>query len=71
MTTHKFKVERLRNKVRVKSLMGAWSSEITSREAKEITEWVEQSQMGRRVAYDMWQLDGKEAYLMFTLRWAV
>lgn len=70
MTTHKFKVERLRNKVRVKSLMGVWTDEITSREAMEISKWVDQSQMGRRVAYDMWQLDSKEAFLMFTLRWA-
>lgn len=70
MTTQKFTIlQYARNKVSVKNVTGAWTDEITSREAMEISKWVEQSQVGHRVAYDMWQLDSKEAILLFTIRW--
>ena len=42
---------------------------ITEAEAVEITDWVTLMGIGYRVAYDRWQLDSKQAVMMFMLRW--
>jgi len=38
-------------------------------DAVEISDWVTLTGIGYRVAYDRWQLDSKQAVMMFTLRW--
>lgn len=35
-----------------------------------ITEWVYEHQLGRRRAYDVWQLKSRAAVAMFVLRWS-
>jgi hypothetical protein len=35
-----------------------------------ITEWVYEHQLGRRRAYDVWQLKNRAAVAMFVLRWS-
>ena len=43
--------------------------EIDAKIADEIDEWVVLSKIGRRIAWDMWQLKNNEAVTMFMLRW--
>ena len=42
---------------------------ITESEAIEITDWVARMSIGHRVAYDRWNLNSKQAVMMFMLRW--
>ena len=68
----KFKIERIRNKVRVKRSYVAdplWTLTIDDDDCQAINEWVNETNCGRRVAYDMWQLKNKEAVTLFILRW--
>lgn len=44
--------------------------EIDAKIADEINEWVLSSKVGRRIAWDMWQLKNNEAVTMFMLRWS-
>ena len=44
--------------------------EIDAKIADEINEWVVSSKVGRRIAWDMWQLKNNEAVTMFMLRWS-
>jgi hypothetical protein len=44
--------------------------EIDAKIADEINEWVISSKVGRRIAWDMWQLKNNEAVTMFMLRWS-
>ncbi len=44
--------------------------EIDAKIADEIDEWVISSKMGRRIAWDMWQLKNNEAVTMFMLKWS-
>jgi hypothetical protein len=43
--------------------------ELDKKNADEIDEWVVSSKMGRRIAWDMWQLKNNEAVTMFMLKW--
>jgi len=44
--------------------------EIDAKIADEINEWVVLSKVGRRIAWDMWQLKNNEAVTMFMLKWS-
>ena len=44
--------------------------ELDKKNADEIDEWVVSSKMGRRIAWDMWQLKNNEAVTMFMLKWS-
>lgn len=44
--------------------------EIDAKIADEIDQWVVSSKLGRRIAWDMWQLKNNEAVTMFMLRWS-
>lgn len=46
-----------------------WLEELTSEQAEEITRWVDENELGRRVAYDMWQLKSDHAVTMFMLKY--
>lgn len=63
-----FKISKLRTKVWVRRA-SHWNDAISADDAEEITEWVETLNLGRRVAYDRWKLNSKEAVMMFMLVW--
>ena len=44
--------------------------EIDAKIAEEIDQWVVSSKVGRRIAWDMWQLKNNEAVTMFMLKWS-
>jgi hypothetical protein len=44
--------------------------EIDAKIADEIDEWVVSSKMGRRIAWDMWQLKNKQAVTLFMMKWS-
>lgn len=70
MTT-KYKIERIRNKVRVKRIgvSGDWSTTLTDKDWAAIDAWVQQTDCGYRVAYDMWKLKDKQSTTLFILKW--
>ena len=43
--------------------------ELTESQAAEISDYVEQHQLGRRVAYDMWKLKNSQAMTLFMLHY--
>lgn len=63
-----FKISKLRTKVWVRPATH-WNDAIDEDDAEEITEWVETLNLGRRVAYDRWKLNSKEAVMMFMVVW--
>jgi len=67
----KYKFALLRRKIWVRKIdkMFDHYPAISEDEATEITEWVTLMGIGRRVAYDRWQLDSKQSVMMFMLRW--
>jgi len=67
----KYKFALLRRKIWVRKIdkMFDHYPAISEDEAMEITDWVTLMGIGRRVAYDRWQLDSKQAVMMFMLRW--
>jgi len=70
--TMKFKINCEGRKVRVLVLpRDKWPDPpaITLAEAEEITAWVEESELGHRISYDMWQLNSNDAVTMFMLRY--
>lgn len=44
--------------------------EIDKTVADEIDEWVVSSKIGRRIAWDMWQLKNQEAVTLFMMKWS-
>ena len=46
-----------------------WSIEISEEEAFAITEWVQEVGIGRRVAYNQWQLESDKAVTMFMIKY--
>lgn len=67
-----FKIERLRRRVRVKHvpLQNDWYyNSITEEEAIEISKWVEDREMGKRIAFDIWKLKDNACVTMFILHW--
>lgn len=72
--TMKFDIRCMHRKIHVRNirtqlLNSPWSEELTSQQAEEITQWIEDNELGRRVAYDMWQLSSDDAVTMFMLRY--
>jgi len=67
----KYKIALLRRKIWVRKIdkMFDYYPAISEAEATEITDWVILMRIGRRVAYDRWQLDSKQSVMMFMLRW--
>ena len=66
-----YKIDRIRRKVRVSryTFFPQHYVELTEEEAIAITEWVEERQLGRRVAWDQWQLNSNEAVTMFMIKY--
>lgn len=69
MPQQKLKIQRLRNKIRVLNDCGFYTDVLTEEQTEEITKWVNELQIGRRVSWDMWQLYNKESVTMFILKW--
>lgn len=44
--------------------------EIDKAVADEINEWVVSSKIGRRIAWDMWQLKNKQSVTLFMMKWS-
>jgi hypothetical protein len=44
--------------------------EIDKKVADEIDDWVVSSKLGRRIAWDMWQLKNKQAVTLFMMKWS-
>lgn len=67
----KYKIERIRRKVRVFQILenSGHTIALTKYDVDEITAWIEEHQMGRRVAWDQWQLNSNEAVTMFMIRY--
>ena len=42
---------------------------LTESQAAEISDYVEQHQLGRRVAYDMWKLKNSQSMILFMLHY--
>jgi hypothetical protein len=43
---------------------------IDEKNAEEIDQWVVSSKIGRRIAWDMWQLKNKQAVTLFMMKWS-
>jgi len=43
---------------------------IDEKNAEEIDQWVVSSNIGHRIAWDMWQLKNKEAVTLFMMKWS-
>lgn len=70
----KFRLEKLSSKkikVSRTTMFAGYYQEIDTNEADIITEWVTQCQIGRRIAWDQWQLNNDDAVTMFLLKWSV
>lgn len=62
-----------RHKVRVRpagSNGGFTGHAITDKDVEEIDQFVQANQLGKRVSYDMWQLNSAAAVTMFRLKWS-
>lgn len=69
-----FKVEPLRTRVRVKFCANTSDSlryfnTITDEEAEDITNWVTEREMGKRIAHDIWKLKSRACVTAFVLYW--
>lgn len=42
---------------------------LTEEEGQEINAWVQESNLGSRIAWDMWRLRDEQAITLFTLKW--
>lgn len=49
--------------------IGVFGEAIADCEAEEINNWVHQSNLGRRIAYDRWRLKDRTAVSAFLLKW--
>jgi len=65
----KYKLERLRRRVRVKHNVDGWSHALTEDEAVEITNLVTQRELGTRIAYDIWRMKDNACVTLFILHW--
>jgi hypothetical protein len=66
----KYKLERTRLRVRVKRQPGPYGQNyLTDEDVGKIDQYVEQRNLGRRIAYDIWRFNDKAALTMFMLRW--
>lgn len=52
-------------------MFAGYYQEIDTNEADIITEWVTNCKIGRRIAWDQWQLNNDDAVTMFLLKWSV
>lgn len=70
-TASKFRIQRIRQKVRVMNLtmFNDTFIELDKDQADLIDQWVTESELGRRVAWDMWKLNNKEAVTLFLIKW--
>jgi hypothetical protein len=69
-----FKIEPLRTRVRVKfsdstADLSRYFNAITDEEAEEITQWVTERDMGKRIAFDIWKLKSRACVTAFILHW--
>jgi hypothetical protein len=66
-----YKIEPLRCRVRVKHYSDppSYYNAITEAEAVEITEWVTERDMGKRISYDIWKLKSRACVTAFLLHW--
>ena len=54
--------------VRVYKQVGIFTQELNKPEADEISEYVEQHNLGIRTAWDRWKLRDSQSLIMFTLK---
>jgi len=69
METPKLKIQRLRNKVRVSNDNNSFIFELSEKQTEEITNWIQQVNIGHRISWDTWQLNNRESVMMFILKW--
>jgi hypothetical protein len=62
----KFKIDRKHLRLRIRNVLYGGLKE---EEAQAIDEYVQQNQLGRRIAYDIWRFNNKAALTMFLLKW--
>jgi hypothetical protein len=70
-----FKFEALRTRVRVKfssdtADLSRYFNTLTDEEAEEITKWVTEHEMGKRIAFDIWKLKSRACVTAFILYWS-
>ena len=67
----RLRIQRIRQKVRVmnSTMFSDTYMELDKEQADLIDQWVTESELGRRVAWDMWQLNTKEAVTLFLIKW--
>jgi hypothetical protein len=69
----KYKLERANLRVRVKRIrehnQGFFPFDIDDADAEQINKYVDQHQLGYRIAYNIWKFKNKAALTMFMLRW--
>ena len=66
----KYNLDCVKLKVRVtRRAESDWESTITHGDILEINQYVEEHNLGRRVAFDMWQFNDKESLTLFMLRY--
>lgn len=67
----KFAIQRLRNKVKVFCVINNSTVPLSAAECELIDDWVKETQIGYRVAWDTWQLKSKDYVTMFMMKWAL